>query len=91
MTEQTERPLAELVRELAFWRRDRAVVQDIYDEGFAQFQEQHKPDLAYLAQSKDAIASLEAQIRSRGAALAAEQGKDFEPVPGTKAPMKDDG
>jgi len=74
-----------LVRELAVARSLKATWQTIYDDCFAQFQEANAPVIDELARHKGCTAALEAIIRTRGAALAAEQGRAYEPVPGTKA------
>ena len=85
MSERTERPLAELVRELALFRQTQRLAQAEYDEYFREWQSEMGETIDTLQVVKTRVANLEATIRARGAALAAEQGRSYDPVPGTKA------
>jgi hypothetical protein len=83
VSEQPEpRPLADVVRTLARARGTLAALQAIYDEDLAKWQEEHSPLIGEVTRFKDMVRQAEAEIRSRGAAIAASTRQA--PCPGTK-------
>ena len=84
MTEQqTERPLAELVRELAQARLAAAVWKTWHKSAEALWEQAHAEQLTAEKAANLSVANLEAAIRTRGAELARFSG--WTPPAGTKA------